>query len=137
MKNGKVKLILGVLAALIVANYVTKLFKGKDEAPTSTVKVEETTKPNLEDAKKAYLEKIRKDEPKVKEAIITEANVLYISVVGDGTKRDGLASYFCETLRDANLNQEIKKIKIVKFGSTTDPKKDNAYGVLLGESEFL
>lgn len=134
MKNGKVKLILGVLAALIVANYVTKLFKGKDEAPTS-VKVEETTKPNLEDAKKAYLEKIRKDEPKVKEAIITEANVLYISVVDDGTKRDGLASYFCETLRDANLNQEIKKIKIVKFGSTTDPKKDNAYGVLLGESE--
>jgi hypothetical protein len=40
MKNGKVKLILGVLAALIVANYVTKLFKGKDEAPTSTVKIE-------------------------------------------------------------------------------------------------
>lgn len=73
MKNGKVKLILGVLAALIVANYVTKLFKGKDESPTSTVKVEETTKPNLEDAKKAYLEKIRKDEPKVKEAIITES----------------------------------------------------------------
>ncbi|NBA77298.1 hypothetical protein GOQ04_17215 [Emticicia sp. ODNR4P] len=137
MKNGKVKLILGVLAALIVANYVTKLFKGKDEAPTSTVKVEGITKPNLEDAKKAYLEKIRKDEPKVKEAIITEANVLYISVVDDGTKRDGLASYFCETLRDANLNQEIKKIKIVKFGSTTDPKKDNAYGVLLGESECL
>ncbi len=137
MKNGKVKLILGVLAALIVANYVTKLFKRKDEAPTSNVKVEETTKPNLEDAKKAYLEKIRKDEPKVKEVIITEANILYISVVDDGTKRDGLASYFCETLRDANLNQEIKKIKIVKFGSTTDPKKDNAYGVLLGESECL
>lgn len=103
MKNGKVKLILGVLAALIVANYVTKLFKGKDEAPTS-VKVEENTKTNLEDAKQAYLEKIRKDEIKFKEAIITEANVLYISVVDDGTKRDGLASYFCEILRDANLN---------------------------------
>jgi hypothetical protein len=42
MKNGKVKLILGVLEALIVANYVTKLFKGKDEAPTSTVKIEKT-----------------------------------------------------------------------------------------------
>jgi hypothetical protein len=56
--------------------------------------LKKTSKLYLEDAKQAYLDKIRKDEQKVKEAIITEANVLDISVVDDGTKRDSLTSYF-------------------------------------------
>lgn len=78
------------------------------------------------------LQEIRK-EPKVVEAIITDANVLYVSVYDDGTRRDGYASYLCEILKEHSST--IKKVKITKAGSTNDPNKDNAYGVLLGESQ--
>jgi len=71
-------------------------------------------------------------EPKVKEAIITDANVLYVSVEDDGTNRKGYADYLCQVL--AENGSTISWIKIVKVGSTNDPKADNAYGVLLGET---
>ena len=48
-----------------------------------------------------------KKEPKVKEAIITEANVLYVSVIDDGTRRDGYASYLCEILREKKAKAQI------------------------------
>jgi hypothetical protein len=73
-----------------------------------------------------------KREPKVKEAIITEANVLYVSVIDDGTRRDGFASYLCEILREKNAKAD--RVKVVKVNSTNDPNRDNSYGVLLGES---
>jgi hypothetical protein len=71
-------------------------------------------------------------EPKVKDAIITEAGVLYASVLDDGTNRTGYASYLCEVLRENHST--VSRVKVVKFASQNDPKKDNAYGVLLGES---
>lgn len=80
--------------------------------------------------KVAALSAIKK-EKKVKEAIITDANVLYASVVDDGTRRDGYAEYLCQVLKDYGVPM---RVKIVKFGSKNDPKRDNAYGVLLGES---
>jgi hypothetical protein len=79
---------------------------------------------------KALIE-IRK-EKKVKEAIITEAKVLYISVADDGTKRDGYTEYLCQILKENGSN--INWIKVTKVNSTNDPNRDNAYGVLLGES---
>jgi len=74
--------------------------------------------------------KLVKSEPKVRDATITSADVLYVSVVDDGTSRDGYASYICETIRGGSVNH----VKVVKFGSINDPNKDNAYGIVLGES---
>lgn len=91
----------------------------------------ESIKPQDEPNNKLALEEIRK-EPKVKEAVITDANVLYISVEDDGTKRDGYASYICEILREKQATTNW--VKVVKVGSINDPNSDNAYGVLLGES---
>jgi hypothetical protein len=77
------------------------------------------------------LEEIRK-ETKVKEAMITDANVLYVSVEDDGTKRDGYAMYLCEVL--ASHNATTKMVKVMKVNSINDPNATNAYGVQLGES---
>jgi len=90
----------------------------------------EVQNPNSIPENKSALEEVKK-EPKVKEALLTEANVLYVSVEDDGTKRDGYASYICEVLRDKKATTKL--VKIVKFGSADDSNADNAYGILLGE----
>lgn len=92
---------------------------------------QESIKPKDEPNNVLALEEIRK-EPKVKEAIITDANVLYIAVEDDGTNRNGYASYICEVLREKKATANW--VKVVKVNSTNDPNSDNAYGVLLGES---
>jgi hypothetical protein len=73
-----------------------------------------------------------KKEPKVLEAFATEVGVLYVSVRDDGTNRNGYAEYLCQVLRDNHSN--LDRVKVVKSGSTNDKKRDNSYGVLLGES---
>ncbi|KAA2240322.1 hypothetical protein F0L74_29620 [Chitinophaga agrisoli] len=85
------------------------------------------TNPNNQEA----LTEVKK-EPKIKDAVITEANVLYAAVDDDGTRRDGYAQYLCQVL--AEHNSTVNWIKVVKYGSSNDPKADNAYGVLLGEA---
>lgn len=79
---------------------------------------------------KAALDEIKK-EPKIFEAFLTDANVLYVSVADDGTRRDGYAEYLCQIIKEHNAT--IEYVKVVKAGSTKDPNRDNAYGVLLGE----
>ncbi len=91
----------------------------------------ESIKPQDEPNNKLALEQILK-ETKVKEAIITDANVLYIAVEDDGTNRDGYASYICEALREKKATTNW--VKVVKVNSKNDPNADNAYGVLLVES---
>lgn len=91
----------------------------------------ESIKPQDEPNNKLALEEISK-EPKVKEAIITDANVLYVSVEDDGTNRDGYAGYLCEVLREKKATTNW--VKVVKVNSTNDSNSDNAYGILLGES---
>jgi hypothetical protein len=81
---------------------------------------------------KKALEEIKK-EPKITEAMLTDANVLYVSVSDDGTRRDGYAQYLCGILKENQAS--CKWVKVVKVGSMKDPKADNAYGVLLGESQ--
>jgi hypothetical protein len=88
-------------------------------------------KPADETNNKLALEEIRK-EPKIKEAIITDSNVLYVSVDDDGTKRDGYAEYLCEVLKEKEATTNW--VKIIKVNSANDSNSDNAYGVLLGES---
>jgi hypothetical protein len=80
---------------------------------------------------KKALEEIKK-EPKVTEALLTDANVLYVSVADDGSRRDGYAKYLCGVLTENQAS--CKWVKVVKVGSMKDPKADNAYGILLGES---
>lgn len=71
-------------------------------------------------------------EPKVLDAYITDAHVLYVQVRDDGTRRDGYAEYLCQLLK--TYHSTANRVKVVKVGSQNDPNRDNAYGVLLGES---
>jgi hypothetical protein len=80
---------------------------------------------------KSALEEIRK-EKKITEAFINDANVLYVSVADDGTKRDGYAMYLCNVL--AEHKATTKMVKVMKAGSIGDPNATNAYGVQLGEA---
>lgn len=72
------------------------------------------------------------EESKVFEAFISDADVLYVSVADDGTRRDGYASYLCEILREKKA--KANRVKVMKVNSINDPDRHNAYGVLLGES---
>lgn len=81
----------------------------------------------------SLLDEIKLNEPSAKEAIITPAGILYIAVLDNGTSRDGLAEYYCQLASD--YHSTVRKVKIVRYGSTRDPNRDNAYGVLLGESQ--
>ena len=71
------------------------------------------------------------DEPKVKDYVYTDANVLYTSVTDDGSNRNGYAQYLYYELKGKGLKPF--KVVVVRLGSQNDPKKDNAYGVKLGE----
>ncbi len=80
---------------------------------------------------KEKLKTLMKDEPKVKDHVLTEANVFYASLIDDGTRRDGFAEYLYYTLKGEGIM--VFKVVIVRVGSQKDPKRDNAYGVKLGE----
>ena len=84
------------------------------------------------DANNALIETIMKEDKVAVEAIITDTDVLYVSVKDDGTSRDGLASYFCN-YKSEFPKSTFKSVKIVEAGTTNSSNKDNAYGVLLGE----
>jgi hypothetical protein len=98
---------------------------------TATHKQQSNTNAQSEEQPKTILELV-KSEPKVKDAVITDADVLYVGVLDDGTRRNGYAEYLCQLLKDNNSS--IDRVKVVRFNSHNDPNKDNAYGVLLGES---
>lgn len=80
---------------------------------------------------KEKLKTLMKYEPKVKDYVLTEANVFYASLLDDGTRRDGFAEYLYYTLKGEGIL--VFKVVIVRVGSQKDPKRDNAYGVKLGE----
>lgn len=124
-------LLLGILGKMCGGNgdKATTTSATQTEATTTTPKVESGI--SEKDANEKALTEIRK-EKKVAEAIITDANVLYVSVKDDGTRRDGYAEYLCQILKENGST--ISWVKVTKVGSTNDPNKDNAYGVLLGEA---
>lgn len=115
-----------IIGVILVAFFLLKIY---------------TDKPNSTQPSKASIEALSsnnkalaiiKKEPKVKEAIITDVNVLYVSVLDDGTNRNGYADYLCQILNENGSS--VSNVKVVEVGTTNDPNKDNAYGVLLGES---
>lgn len=71
-------------------------------------------------------------EYKVFEAIITEADVVYVSVADNGVDQSRFAQTLCNILKEHKATS--KRVKIVKVNSQNDPHRDNAYGVLLGAS---
>ena len=77
------------------------------------------------------LDEIKK-EPKIHEAFINDANVLYVSVDDDGSNRDGYAQYLCEILKEKKASCSM--VKVIKVNSMNDPNSDNAFGIVLGES---
>ena len=82
---------------------------------------------------KEKVKNLMQDEKKVKDYVLTDAQVLYVCVSDDGTNRKGLASYFCDRMKELRI--KVFKVKIVKYGSQNDPKRDNAYGIKLGECQ--
>jgi hypothetical protein len=90
-----------------------------------------TTNPKENPNNKRALEEIKK-EPKIKHAIITDANILYVSVEDDGTIRNGYAEYLCEILREYKATTKL--IKVVKVNSLKNPNSENGHGILLGEA---
>jgi len=117
------------LAALAVFTVIISCCSScGDSTPADNTPVE---KPADNPGNKKALEEIKK-EPKITEAFLNDANVLYVSVADDGTRRDGYAQYLCGILKENQAS--CRWVKVVKAGSVKDPKADNAYGILLGES---
>lgn len=52
-------------------------------------------------------------EPKVKDAFWSTDSTLLIGVIDDKTRRDGLASYFCEVLRERGITDKYLEIRII------------------------
>lgn len=121
----KVFLIVAFIAILAIMG---KTFNSKEHQPVANNTDNE--KAIEQQANEKALAAIRQ-EKKVAEAIISDANVLYVSVKDDGTRRNGYAEYLCQILKENH--SKVNWVKITKVGSTNDPKRDNAYGVLLGE----
>ena len=136
----KKKIIISALLLIIAFAIYQRLVNGDKIDKANIERAEKVQEENIADSiSKANTKNYTKNaltvinkEQKVKEAIITEANVLYASVIDDGTPRNGFADYLCQVLKDNKVTNV--RVKIVKFGSMKDPKRDNAYGILLGES---
>ena len=121
------KKIIGIVVLSIVLLVIFKTCKGS----TATNEPNQEKTINNDSINKVVLEVVKK-ESKVKDAVLTDAKVLYIAVENDGTNRNGLASYFCEIVAENKGN--INAVKIVEYGTMKSKNRDNAYGVLLGES---
>lgn len=91
-------------------------FKGEDPPPARP--------------KRKSLSTLMADEPKVRDFVLTDAQVLYVSVRDDGTNRKGLAMYFCDLMAENAI--QCNMVKVVEFGSMNTPSADNAYGRELG-----
>jgi hypothetical protein len=78
-------------------------------------------------------DQIEREEPKVIEAFINDARVMYVTVLDDGTRRDGYACYLCDRLNARRAS--VWKVNVVAAGSHRSSRRDNAYGILLGDCE--
>lgn len=141
------KLIIAIVVLLVAFGAYQRIFNGEEIDKRNTERMAETIREDSiakaaslaesvpvavsQGAIDQALKKI-KAEPKVLDAVITDSNVLYASVKDDGTRRDGYAEYLCQVLKESGLSNTA--VKVVKYNSTKDAKRDNAYGVLLGQS---
>ncbi len=111
------------------SDYVETVSDKPDYVADTIKTTEKNISSEVKDNKK--LIEVIKQQKKILDYVITDANVLYVTLADDGTSRNGYASYLCQEVKDTNSS--VTRVKIVKLGSQNDPNKDNAYGVLLGE----
>jgi hypothetical protein len=111
------------------SDYVETVSDKPDYVADTIKPTEKNVSSETKDNKK--LIEVIKQQKKILDYVITDANVLYVTLADDGTSRNGYASYLCQEVKDTNSS--VTRVKIVKLGSQNDPNKDNAYGVLLGE----
>ncbi len=104
------------------------------EQQTTTQPVNNWIENNNQKNNERALIEIRKEE-KVKEAIITDANVVYVSVNDDGTRRDWYAEYICQLIEE--FQWKVWMVKITEFWTTNSTNRDNAYGNLLWSSNCV
>ncbi len=119
------KMKLTISSALLLSLFLLQSCKDTSEAKGEDATV------NTDSVNNALMNEV-KAEPKVKEAVLTNANVLYVAVEDNGSPRDGYASYFCETIKEHKA--DVKMVKVVEYGTMESPEADNAYGKLLGQS---
>lgn len=130
--NNKIKVILITIIAMVVVYFVTTHNSDVTTAmPKNSSDYIATKQVKKRITNSEFISKILSEEPKAKDAFITDVKVLYISVVDDGTNRNGLASYFCDRVKESGV--DVVRVKIVKAGSTNDSNRNNSYGILLGE----
>lgn len=120
--------IASLLSIVLVIFFSISCGSSTTESKTETTPAE---KPQDNLSNKNALEEIRKEQ-KITEAFINDANVLYVSVADDGTKRDGYAQYLCGVLAEHKATTKV--VKVMKAGSIGDANATNAYGVQLGEA---
>lgn len=120
------KKIIAIVIAVVCTYFLMRGLSGGDNQPEAKTPVVNTDSINA-----AAVALVMK-EPKVKDATITSADVLYAVVLDDGTDRSGYASYLCQVIKDAGA--DVSAVKIVKLNSQDDPNRDNAYGIELGRA---
>lgn len=121
------KVVLGVIAFIFIFIFLVTKNAKPAQADTASDKAAQDQRLVDEKVRDAIYQ-----EKKVKEVLLTDANVIYVSVLDDGTNRDGFAEYICQVAKEAG--SQSNEVKVVKFGSTNSPQRDNAYGVLLGKA---
>ena len=109
-------IIIGIILTIIIIGWIGSKFRHPSEDIPEN---------------KDVLAIIRKEQ-KVKDATITDEDVLYAAVEDDGTSGNDYAEHLCMVLKDHYST--VQRVKIVKVNSKNDPKSDNDFGVLLGES---
>jgi len=126
---------LGLIGFFIILSILIGVFSSntdkKETKKTTIDSVKSKIEKKKEEPNLIALKEI-KQEAKIKEALITDSNVLYVTVDDDGTSRNGYAEYLCQLLKEYKATANW--VKVIKVNSTKDPNKDNIYGVLLGES---
>ena len=129
------KLIIALIILLAAFGIYQRVFNGKAIDQANAQRAIEVAKPAINQDSLRYAPALAKiqAEPKVKETIITDSKVLYASVQDDGTNRNGYAEYLCQVLNNEGINDV--RVKIIKQNSSKDPKADNAYGIILGQSD--
>lgn len=114
-----------LLFAAAIAIIAIAAFSASDSEETST-------EPQaIAEANAVVLNQVR-NEAKVLDAALTEANVLYVAVQPDGTDRSGYATYICSLA--AGHESSVQRVVVVAANSAKHPDAHNAYGIQLGEA---
>lgn len=72
-----------------------------------------------EETQLAVVAELKDSEKAVKDAVWTSPTMLKVGVLDDGTRRDGLARYFCQRLHERGLKGKQLTVQIVDIVKVT------------------